>query len=473
MKKKITTATDQRQKGTLLAEAIVETEETNTTFRFPKKIKEQLQALIKKRKTYAGGTALVIASFIANVLTYVFNAYLGRVLRFEDFALIGLISSFYSLSSIPFSAYGTTVTYKGSFLIGKYGDAAGYSFWQHARKNIKHIPFILAGIWLLSTPLLMQFFHTDVSVLFFSFSIVLLVGFISYINQGFLASKMMFGSLAVISLIDPATKLLVAFLLVFLGLQMWTFSAIPLAAFVVFLTGWLLILKQVPNEKTTAPHKEVKSISKKFFTLSLLTTFSSIAFFTLDIFLAKHFLSATDAGKYALVSLVGKMIFFLGNLTGPFIIPLVSRYEGARKNSVTALYLLLGITSVFAFVGFLLFGIFGFITVPILYGSKAITIVPYLLIFTFGMMCYTISGVIVNYYLVRKMYTFTIATSLLILLQIFLITLFHTDVRALTIDMGIVFIVHLLLTASLHFCTRSVQRFEEQITERVAKAFIK
>ena len=159
------------------------------------------------------------------------------------------------------------------------------------------------------------------------------------------------------------------------------------------------------------------------------------------------------------------MIFFLGNLTSPFVIPLISRYEGANKNSLHALYLLLAFTTLFVFTGFLLFGIFGYITVPILYGAKAQIIVPYLIYYTFGMACYTVSNVVVSYYMARRNYIFTIITSLLIFVQIGLIILFHDSVNAIVTDMSLVLLLNLLIVMIMHFSLKKITALETYILQ--------
>ena len=446
-----------------LAEAILETE-INAQLRFPQAIRKHLALMLNNKKVFLGGGALVIATFIANVLNYIFNAYLGRVLTFNDFSLIGLIGGFYSFASIFMGAYSTTVNYRGSFLIGKHGDSAGYTFWQYAMKRVFLPSIILTALWLISIPFLMNFFHTTNIYLFIFFSLILLVGFISNVNQGFLYAKMMFGALAITSLIDPIIRLATAFPLVSNNLRIWTFSAIPLAVFIVFISTWMLIKKTVAKSSIATKVKEINIFPKKFFFISLLSGISSVAYFTFDIFLAKHFLTPTQAGEYALISLVGKMIFFIGNLTSPFIIPIISRQEGANKNSQNTLYLLLGLTALLVFAGFILLGVFAQITVPILYGEKARVIVPYLLFFTFGMACYTLSNVVVNYYLARKNYLFTIASSFLILLQVGLILLFHTNVQAIAIVMSIVLMINLLVIMCLHLGIKYVEKAEKYMT---------
>ncbi len=449
------------QSKKIVAETVIETEETVNGFSFPNTFRKRWAEVITHKKTYIGGVLLVAGSIIANFLNFFFNAYLGRVLEFRDFALIGLIGGFLSFSSILFGAFTTTANFRSGFLIGKYGENSGFTFWRYIRKKAIYFSIVLTAIWLLLTPLLMRYFDTDNASLFVLFGAVLLVGLANGADRGFLSARLMFGSLAAINFIDPVVKLATAIILVYFGLKVWTFSAVPLAIVGTFIIGWLLVVKQIKQGVHKTPESEIRKFPKKFFGASILTGFSSIAFLTVDILLANHFLDHNAAGQYALLSLVGKMVYFLGGLTTPFVIPLISRKEGANKNSSKTFYLLLFFTLFLSLAGFVAFGIFGNITIPILYGEKAIAIVPYLTFFTLGMTCYTVSKVFVNFYLVKRVYTLTILTSLLVFFQILLINLYHSNPRAIAIDMTIIWGLHLFITTSLHLGIKYVKIFED------------
>ncbi len=448
-----------------IMEAVIETEQVETVFAFPGIFRKRLTTMLASRKTYIGGILLVGASFIANFINFVFNAYLGRVLEFHDFALIGLIGGFLSFSSILFGAFSTTANFRSGFLIGKYGNNAGYAFWKYIRRHSFYFSIAITIFWLIFTPLLMKFFDAGNAFVFIFFSAVLLVGLINAANRGFLSARFMFGSLAIMSIFEPIIKLITAALLVYFGLKIWTFSAIPLAIISTFIIGWILIAFQVEKAGSKAPEPEIKKFPKRFFAASILTGFSSVAFLTIDIILANHFLNRTQAGQYTLLSLVGKMVYFLGGLTSPFIVPLISREAGANKNSLKTLYLLLTSTSILSILGFVAFGLFGSLTIPLLYGQKALAIIPYLTLFTGGMACYTISKVLINYYLVKRVYTFTILTSLLVIVQVLLITSSHADFGVVARNMTIVWALHLLLTTVLHLNIKYVQIFENNLRD--------
>ena len=157
------------KKSKFLAEAIIETEEVTLPNSFSASAKKRLGVILNNKKVFIGGGALVIATFLANILNYIFNAFLGRVLSFNEFALIGLISGLYSFSSIFFGAFSTTVNYRSGFLIGKYGDSAGYNFWKYTRKIAIYPSILFTIIWIIAIPFLSTFFHTDNIYLFASF----------------------------------------------------------------------------------------------------------------------------------------------------------------------------------------------------------------------------------------------------------------------------------------------------------------
>ncbi|MBI2621968.1 MAG: glycosyltransferase, partial [Candidatus Levybacteria bacterium] len=458
---------DKKRKGSF-AEAVIESEEQTAGFVFPWRLRESWAHVITNRSTYLGGFILVLSAVIANFMNFVFNAYLGRVLEFKDFALIGLTGSLLSLSTILFGALVTTTNFRGGFLIGKYNDSAAYSFWKFIRKRAIIISIIITATWLIASPLLNEFFNTGNIYLFLIFGIILFFGLANSIDRGFLSAKLMFRSLSALALFDPLAKLIVVAVLVYFGLKEWAFSAIPIAFLGTFLVAWFLIKKLSKEGAHKAPVAEIKSFPSKFFSASLLMGFSSIAFLTVDILLANYFLPNEEAGKYTLLSLVGKMVYFTGGLTTPFVTPLISRIEGANKNTTKTLYFLLFSTFALSLMGFVAFGIYGHITIPFLYGQKAHSIVPYLIIFTLGIAAYTVSRVLVKYYLVKRVFTFTVVTSLLAILQILLIAKYHSSFGQIAVVMSIVWGSHLILTTALHFGIKYVRAFENNFSDFLA-----
>lgn len=453
----------------LIPPIVVGTEEMSFGYRFPNFVHQKLLVLIARQQKYLTGFLLIVASFVANFLNFLFNAYLGRVVNLADFALINLAGGFLSLSSITFGAFGTTVNYRGGFLIGKFGDdALAYRFWRYIRRKSFYLAIILTLIWLAASPALAKYFKTDEVLLFILFSALLLTRFAASADRGFLSAKLMFLSLAVLTVFEPVIKLVGAYLLVQFQHPHLTYAAVPISVLATFALGWILIIKQqsqVAQPTFRAEIKEVKHFPYKFFFVSILSGLSTMSFLGLDIILAKHFLTPDEAGRYALVSLAGKMIYFLGGLSSQFVIPLVSRNEGANKSSQKTFSLILYSTLALSLLGFVSFGLLGRLTVPFLYGSKAYSITSYLFLFSFAMMCFAVSKVFVSYYLAKRLYSFSVVAFLLTIVQFALINLYHESVEAIVFVMFIVGCLNFISMGVMHLGLKFVKVFERNFVD--------
>ncbi len=145
--------------------------------------------------------------------------------------------------------------------------------------------------------------------------------------------------------------------------------------------------------------------------------------------LVKHYFSPEIAGQYALLSLVGKMIFFLGSMPGAFMITFVSRYVGLKKNPAHVLKMIYLASAAIVFIGFTLLGILGNITIPFLFGAKSVSIIRYLPLYTFALSVFTLTNVIVFYHLSRKNYFFNVLSFLMSVSMVVGFVLFHRSIN--------------------------------------------
>lgn len=449
----------------ILAEAIIESEERVGKIQFPQRFHKYLEELFKKKNILFAGGLLIAANAFANVLNFLFSIYVGRVLTFTDFALISLMTSFYSFANMFIGSLNLTVNYQSGFLMGKFTDAAGYQFWKYVRKYSLYIGLITGILWLLFSPVLNSFFKADSLFLFISFSAIIVTVFASGVDKGFLTARLFFAQLALVVFAEPIIKIVLAVILTITGFSQYIYITIPLAFIIQFILAWLLIISRKPKDtKFTYTKKDINYFPKKFLFISLLSGLSTLSFASLDIVLAKHYLPPVDAGKYALVSLMGKTVYYLGLLATPFLIPLVSRDLGANKNATKTLYLLLLFTFILCLFGFVAFGLFGPLTAPLLLGKKAYSIIPYLNLFLFSVMCFSVSQIFAWFYQMKKIYLFPVVCFLLSILQVVLIVISHTTVWSIVIAMSFVGIANLVVMTLMHFQWRRIQLLENTIT---------
>src|SRR5579872_3543206 len=137
------------------------------------------------------GWILVISSLIASVFNFLYNAYLGRVLKVEDFGLVSLIGSFLLISNIPQNSLSRTITYKTAFFLGKY-DTPIKNFWRYVRRSSIIVSIVATVIWLASAPFLAKFFHSQSILPFILFAPAIAFGTVSAVDSAFLSGNLKF-----------------------------------------------------------------------------------------------------------------------------------------------------------------------------------------------------------------------------------------------------------------------------------------
>lgn len=400
------------------------------------------------RSGVATGGSLIAAAIIANFLNFLYNAYLSRKLSVEDFGLISLVSSFLYLSVIPTSSLTKTVTHKAAYLLGKY-EIAVKDFWAKIRKRVAIIGLATSIIWLVLTPFLAPFFKSDSYTPFFLFAPVWFVGLISAVDTGFLSGNLKFKVLALVVIVEASLRLLLSVVLVESGLARYVYAAIPVSMTTVFLIGWFYA-SRIKQEKKPFDQKTALAFPVKFFVTAVFTRLAIFAFLSLDLILAKHYLPPKEAGEYALLSLAGKMIFFIGSLFSQFINPLVSRAYGAKRPSAKIFYKLFFASTLSGFIVYVTVGIFGSITIPLLLGNKVQPIIALLPVYGLAIFTFTIASNIVLFYQVRRKYAFAFLSLIMAAAQVIGIYLFHGSTEEIVKVMSFTGIGSLVSTFLLH-----------------------
>ncbi|MDO8658205.1 MAG: glycosyltransferase [Candidatus Levybacteria bacterium] len=438
---------------------------------FPNPFRQRFVWAFNLKKAYVSGGLLIGASIAANFLNFIFNAYLGRVLDLANFGLLSLVSSFLYFTQVPFGALGSSVNYRTGFLEGRFRNDSARMFKNWIWKKSLGLALIICGLWIALSPILVNYFSVESLFPFLVFAPVWIFGMIAAVDRGFLSGKLMFGSLAVVALVEPMAKLAATYVFVKSDLLPFVYTAIPIAIILSFFASW--VLSNIGKKASGHKIQEVYRFPKKFFAASVLSGLSTITFLSLDIILAKHYLTPEDAGRYALVSLVGKMIYFMGSLTSQFITPLVSRIEGAKKSSKETFSRILFSTCLLSFIGFIAFGLLGSITAPLLFGQKAYSIIPYLPLFGVAMVFFSVSKVFISYYQAKKLYSFSVVTFFLAIVQVIIIGMNHENIGSIVFAMTLVGALNFITMVALHLAVEWVRIFENNINDLFSLLFEK
>lgn len=398
----------------------------------------------------ASGGILVGAMLLANFSNFVFNAFLGRVLGFEDLGLVTLVNTLWYIAALFFGALAVTVNHRSAYLATSVNTEASAAFWRSASRKATGVALGLTVAWIAAVPFLSEFFHIAERMVLLSFTPVITFGILVSANRGFLHGNLRFTAVAVLFLAEALSKLVTAIVLVSLGAPSAVYVSIPIsiaAAFVV--SVWMTRRSNVETTVTTDGGR----FPRRFFAASLLASASATAFLSVDIALVKHFLSPEAAGQYALLSLVGKMIYFLGALPAGFLLTFVGREEGQQRNPERTFAVVFASTLLLTAIGLFFLGSLGPALLPILLGSKTHAILPYLTMYAVAIALFTLSNAIVVYQLARKRFTFPALAGVWSACTALGIILHHENLASITLVVFLTSVFGFLSLLLLHVHT--------------------
>ena len=365
------------------------------------------------KQNLTGATLLVVALMTANFLNFVFNAFLGRHLEFEQFGILTFFNTVISLIIIFFAGLSSTVNHRTAYLNGKYGHEAGALFTKFVRNKSLYAAGACAVLWAVLSPFISNAFRIDDVIGVLMFTPVFVFATVVMVNKGYLQGNLNFVSVAIIVLAEALMKLMAAAALIFLGFENWVYLSIPFSFLCVFVLSSFLTL----NKLGIAQGVNHFRFPKRFYSAAVVTGLSSAVFLSVDVLLAKYYLDPVVAGEYSLLSLVGKMVYFLGSLLNGFMITFVSHDSGEHKDPSQTFRRLFTAALVLTTLGVVAVGQFGYLTVPILLGDKALNIIDFLPIYTLAIGLFTVASSIVTYHLAREHYSFSVASLALSLLM--------------------------------------------------------
>jgi glycosyltransferase involved in cell wall biosynthesis/O-antigen/teichoic acid export membrane protein len=413
-------------------------------------MKQLFSYLLSAKKVLVNDGILVLSLFIANLSNFLFNAILGRSLTFEQFGLITLITSLWTLLNIPFGSLAAAVNSRVTHLHFHKGLGSVINFVHKTQRNTLIFMSLTTFIWVLCVPFLSEFFKVP-QVVLFSMSPAFVSGALTFIIRGYFAGTVRFSDAGLVIFFESISKLVVGLLFLNANMGNYAYLAVPVSA---VLTLILSVFLQSNQTRKIVSQPTAYAFPRRFLLASITSGLAVTTFLTLDVMLAKHFLSPELAGQYAFLALVGKMIYFLGSLCNSFVITYVTKDVAQGKDPNNTFYRFLaaitGLTTI-AYVGV---GILGQYTTPILFGTKALTIAPYLPLYGLAIALYTITGYIVLYHLARNHYFFSVIAMIMAGCVGLGMYVYHNTIADITLVLLTVSVINFFVTSLFHFLQR-------------------
>lgn len=386
---------------------------------------QQLVVRLVKNQLVKGSATLFLGNLAGNFGNYLYHLVMGRMLGPSDYGALESVISLVYIFGIPLMALNLAVIKIVSRLRGQKQEAKIASFYHHLNRQIFWVGLI-SGLFLsFFSPLIKNFLHLDslwpiLMTVFYSF-IWIFVG----INSSVLNALLKFPQVSLINIIAAFSKLIMAIILVWLGFSvLGATGAFFLGSLLSFLFSRHALARLIQNQKKSAPLLKIKDIARQTFPFFILTlSFTSL--YTVDVILARHFLSADQAGFYAALSVLGKIIFFATQPVILVMFPLVTARHAAgedyQKLFFLGLFLVflisLGVTGVYL--------LFPELMVKIPFGSQYLSAAKHLVIFGLFLSFHSLGFLVANFFLSLSQNQAAVLPVFAAALQALLVTLFH------------------------------------------------
>jgi len=315
---------------------------------------------------------LLVLMNVANILNYVFHFVMGRMLGPSDYGILAVLTSMIYIFSVPTASIQTLVAkYTTNFKVRE----------EHGKiKGMLKI-MVLEAI-LLAAILFVLFCFCAIFLagyLKISFWILCLTGFylfvafLSPIGIGILQGLKKFSVLGWNTILNSSIKIIIAIILVLFGFGIYgPVIGFILGTFISFLFIFPFIKEITNSEEIT----ERKAIISRSSLSTLISIFIITLMYSLDIIFAKILFSADLAGKYAVASMIGKIILFGTASINNAMFPISSERflktdKEKTKGIITKTFFIISLLCLIA-IAFL--GIFPKFVVGLLFGSKYLEI---------------------------------------------------------------------------------------------------
>lgn len=407
---------------------------------------------------------LLAALMLSNVINFVFNAFLTRKLSYPDLSLVIFITTIWYVATIFIGSVSTTVNHRVAYLVARKEDGVAKSFLKRTlSKGSALVLFVIFGLILLSS-VLSDFFQIENHWVLIMFSPAILFGFLSSSFNGYLKGRLFFGLSAMIIIGESLFKLLIAVFLVLVGRGDLVFLSIPFSLLLVFMLGGVFVLR-LPVIKQKDEKSSQDYFPLDFFFSSILATLSYIVFLSMDVILVKHFFNEEISGQYSIISLAGKMVYFLATLPLIFLVTFVSRNQGLKKSSAKIFNATFVSVAGLVSLSVLFFGVLGFFTVPILFGQKAEVIVEWLPMYCMAVGIFALSNTVVTYHLAKKQYIFTYISVIASLILTILVWFFHDSIAVVVRSFLIVSLIDFVCLVLFHYFEEHIPFFRRSVRD--------
>jgi len=371
-----------------------------------------------------GTIILFLMMNFANLLNFIFHFSMGHMLSRGNYGILVVLMNILYIYSIPVESIQNLISrYTTRLNVNKEYGKIKYLLIKSLKRGLVFssiLFFILVPI----SFFLSKFLEINFWLIIFS-NLFIFSAFSSPITRGVLQGRkkfILFGSSLVI---ESIFKISFGILFILIGMEVFgAISGALIGVFIGIIISIYFSKDLFKQKKEVVKFKEIYNESVPYF----ITTIVIISIFSLDVILARRFFSPEIAGDYAVLSMLGKMIFFATMSIGKAMFPLASEKSDNgedskklfKKSFLMILFLCLGAILVFAIMPKLL--------ISILYGAKYLDVAQFLVYSGIAFSFLALSNLILVYGLSTNKIRYSPFLFIFLIIEIVLLSKFHENI---------------------------------------------
>ena len=396
----------------------------------------------------ARGSAIVFSgTMLSNVIAYAYHLVIGRILGPEKYGELASLFSLSYLLNVPGLVVQNVIAKYVATYNATGDDGKVKSLIVTVTKWLAVVSLVSV---LVSIPLyknISDYLHVQSPWYVFYILVASVVFFLATVITGTLQGYKKFTDLMIFGNIGIILRLTGGVIGAFYGVGATAFANM-ITAILAYILSFIPI-RFMRRVKVVQTKLSVKTISE-YGLPSLLCILGITSLYSTDVMLVKHYFSAFDAGMYAALAMMGKVIFFAGSSVAYVLFPVVAERNatGTRSHALiyTSLFIVAGI-SLGLTIGYYLFPK---IALQLLFGSSYLAASSYLGMFGIFITFFSLSNVLTTVLLGLGRTQIWVMLFVATLSQIIGVSIYHQTL-AQVIQVNIAVCITLFLSLLLYY----------------------
>ena len=420
---------------------------------------------LKEEPLVRGSFISIVGAVLIGFGNYLFQLVMGRMLTPAEFGSLSALLSLSIILTVPNQALSLTTTKHVSGLFARKQLAFLPVYARSVVKQILPYGFFLFIVIIAFSSSIKSFLNlTDLKPLYI-LAVLFLFSFLSPLGMGIYRGIQNFFQSALSQFLSVLVKVILGVALVALGFGVSGALLANLIAVLFLIIYFILNLKLYKQAQAQmVKEKKVMHISRSAW-ITLLVSFCLICLYNLDVILVKHFLPATEAGYYSIISLSGKIIIFFTASISNVMFPLASSNHESNKSNKRIIYLSLFFILSSSALIIILYSLFPAFIVSVLFGAKYLAVANMLWLGGIIFALYAIINFLSLYFLSVQKTKFSVILAIGTVMEVALICFFHYSLFSILYSILSAMIFMSLALTIYYFLTSKNQpiKYEENL----------